>query len=64
MCKTSRFAKCSNASNFHPLPITKSMDKKLKTIGIFIDLKKSFDTIDHSLLIKKLNIYGITCGVP
>ena len=39
--------------------LAKSMYKKLKTIGIFIDLKKAFDTFDHSLLIKKLNSYGI-----
>ena len=39
--------------------ITNSIDNKKSTIGVFIDLKKAFDTINHGILIKKLEHYGI-----
>ena len=42
--------------------ITKSIDNKQFAIGIFIDLKKAFDTINHKLLTGKLEKYGIRGG--
>ncbi len=35
------------------------MDNKLYSCGIFIDLQKAFDTVDHNILLTKLNHYGI-----
>ena len=39
--------------------ITSSIDAKKISIGVFIDLKKDFDTVNHNMLIDKLQYYGI-----
>ena len=39
--------------------IQSNVDKKLYSCGIFIDLKKAFDTVDHNVLLCKLHHYGI-----
>ena len=38
--------------------IQENMDKRLFSCGVFIDLKKAFDTVDHKILLHKLNHYG------
>jgi hypothetical protein len=39
--------------------VQESLDKGLHTIGIFIDLTKAYDILNHILLLDKLSFYGI-----
>ena len=39
--------------------ISKVTENNKHATGVFIDLKKAFDTVDHEMLVKKLNFYGV-----
>lgn len=47
------------ATNIAVHKITQGFELNEYTMGIFLDISKAFDTIDHSILVDKLSHYGI-----
>ena len=39
--------------------LTEAIEANEFTVGVFVDLQKAFDTIDHGILLKKLEHYGM-----
>ena len=50
---------CSHALNYSISEIQKCLDNNKHVIGVYIDLSKAFDTIDHVKLLDKLYMYGV-----
>lgn len=64
MPSTSQYGFRPNYSKYMPLlnlddTISSNMESNKFTIGIFMDLAKSFDVIDHNILRSKLNYDGV-----
>ena len=38
---------------------TDNMNQNLSPVNIYVDLSKSFDCLDHAILLSKLNYYGL-----
>jgi hypothetical protein len=39
--------------------IQEAIDRKMNPIGIFLDLTKAYDVLNHKILLSKLDSYGI-----
>lgn len=60
----SQFGFRKNRSTFMPLAlihdyITSNISRNKACVGIYLDLKKAFDTVNHEILLKKMYMYGI-----
>jgi len=49
----------SHALNYSVSHIESELKNKKHILGIFIDLSKAFDTLDHNILLNKLSNYGV-----
>ena len=50
---------CENAISELVGTIVKNKEQKKSTVGVFIDLSKAFDTLNHEMLLLKMERYGM-----
>ena len=64
----SQFGFRANHSTIHALLLTvdkieTAIEKEEYCCGVFLDLQKAFDSVNHEILLNKLGFYNIT-GIP
>ena len=50
---------CENAISELVSAVLKGFQSNKYTIGVFLNLSKAFDTLEHTILLEKLHYYGI-----
>ena len=61
---SSQYGFCKSHSTEHAIldiveAILSNMDIRYSSCGVFIDLKKTFNMVNHEILLDKLNFYGL-----
>ena len=51
--------RCHYSTNHVLVSLTERIKSLLDSAGVFVDLEKAFDTVNHNILCDKLNYYGI-----
>ena len=50
---------CDHAASEVISEVLKNSKKNKYTVGLFLDLSKAFDTLDHQIVLKKMELYGV-----